>query len=260
MTSLHLSSTLKTTLTRFVVTQQSICDYISLLASLQITCDIDTGLISRPPDSWIGIMGYSNDNTSIVGFSSPCPPDYCNPTLTKVNISDPDTICSGQRTGVLCSQCQSDLSIVFRSNSCQKCSDAWLATIILYTAAGIVLVFLLFCLRLTVATGMINGLIFYANIVGLNANIVVSAGSFFDDIYLRFFEIFLSFLNLELGFPLCFSSGMNTALKTGLQFIFPIYLWTIVIILIFPSRRALFRCWLRSSTSPTPSFFAPLST
>jgi len=31
---------------------------------------------------------------------------------------------------------------------------------------------------------------------------------------------------------------MNTALKTGLQFIFPIYLWTIVIILIFLSRRS----------------------
>ena len=223
----------------FVVTQQSICDCISLLASLQITCDIDTGLISRPPDSWIGIVGRSNDNTSVVGFSSPCPPDYCNPTLTKVNISDPDMICSGQRTGIVCSQCQSDLSIVFGSNSCQKCSDTWLSTIMLYTAAGIILVFLLFCLRLTVATGMINGLIFYANIVSLNVNIVgYNAGSFFDDIYLRFFEIFISFLNLELGFPLCFSSGMNTALKTGLQFIFPIYLWTIVIILIFLSRRS----------------------
>ena len=216
----------------FVVTQQSICNCISLLVSLQITCDIDTSLVSRPPGSWIGIVGHGSDNTSIVGFSSPCPPDYCNPTLTQVNISDADMICSGQRTGILCSQCQSDLSIAFGSNSCQKCSNAWLSTIILYIAAGIILVALLFTLKLTVAIGMINGLIFYANVAGLNA------GSFFDDVYLRFFEVFISFLNLELGFPLCFSSGMKTVLKTGLQFMFPIYLWAIVLLLIFVSRRS----------------------
>ena len=214
----------------FVVTQKSICDCIPLLISLRITCDINTGLVSRPQNSWIGIVEHSRDNTSIVGFSSPCPPGYCNPNLTQVNISDPATICNEQRTGVLCSQCQSNLSIVFGSDFCQECSNAWVSTIILYVAAGIILVGLLFSLRMTVANGMINGLIFYANITVINVESFVG--------HIVIFRIFLSFINLELGFPLCFTSGMNTLWKTGLQFVFPVYLWALVILLIILSRRS----------------------
>ena len=38
-------------------------------------------------------------------------------------------------------------------------------------------------------------------------------------------------MNLNLGFPLCFYDGMTTTIKTGLQFIFPVYLWTVFIVL-----------------------------
>lgn len=212
----------------FVVTQQNICNCIPLLTSLQITCDINTGLVSRPKDSWIGIVEHSSDNTSIIGFSSSCPPGYCNPNRTQVNISDPAMICNEQRTGILCSQCQSDLSIVFGSDSCQKCSNAWVSSIILYAAAGIILVALLFSLRMTVANGIINGLIFYGNITVLNVESFVGPTIILKN--------FLSFINLELGFPLCFTNGMNTLWKTGLQFVFPVYLWGLVILLIVLSR------------------------
>ena len=49
-------------------------------------------------------------------------------------------------------------------------------------------------------------------------------------------RIFVSLMNLNLGFPLCFYDGMSTAIKTGLQFIFPVYIWTIVIVFIVLSR------------------------
>jgi len=39
-----------------------------------------------------------------------------------------------------------------------------------------------------------------------------------------FLFIFISLLNLELGFPLCFFNGMNEIAKVGLQFVFPSYL------------------------------------
>ena len=45
-------------------------------------------------------------------------------------------------------------------------------------------------------------------------------------------RIFVSLMNLNLGFPLCFYDGMTTAIKPGLQFIFPVYMWTIVIMFI----------------------------
>ena len=212
----------------FVVTQQNICDCIPLLTSLRITCDINNGLVSRPQNSWIGMLEHSSDNISIIGFSSPCPPGYCNPNWTQVNISGPAMICNEKRTGILCSQCQSDLSIVFGSDSCQKCSNAWVSTIVLYVAAGIILVALLFSLRMTVANGMINGLIFYANVTVLNVESFVGPTIILKN--------FLSFINLELGFPLCFTNGMNTLWKTGLQFVFPVYLWALVILLIVLSR------------------------
>ena len=43
---------------------------------------------------------------------------------------------------------------------------------------------------------------------------------------------FLSTLNLNLGFPLCFYNGMSELQKNGFSLLFPLYLLTIVVILI----------------------------
>eukprot|EP00731_Ephydatia_muelleri_P034646 Em0070g2a len=66
-------------------------------------------------------------------------------------------------------------------------------------------------------------LIFYANIVQVNAFI------FFNQTYLQPLQIIISFINLDLGFPLCFYDGMDDAAKTGLQFVFPAYLLVLTI-------------------------------
>eukprot|EP00731_Ephydatia_muelleri_P037015 Em0378g2a len=42
-------------------------------------------------------------------------------------------------------------------------------------------------------------------------------------------QIIISFINLDLGFPLCFYDGMDDAAKTGLQFVFPAYLLVLTI-------------------------------
>ena len=49
-------------------------------------------------------------------------------------------------------------------------------------------------------------------------------------------KIAFSLLNLELGFELCFYKGMRMSTKTGLQFMFPIYLWLFVLIMSLISR------------------------
>ena len=51
--------------------------------------------------------------------------------------------------------------------------------------------------------------------------------------------VLLSFLNLGLGFPLCFYNGMTELLKAGLNLLFPLYLLTIVVVLIIFSRISL---------------------
>eukprot|EP00731_Ephydatia_muelleri_P001412 Em0001g1412a len=120
--------------------------------------------------------------------------------------------------GVLCGRCPDGLSVVFGSAECQKCSDMWLLTILLYAVMGALLVTALFLLNITVTSGSLNGLIFYANILVVNGTI------FFSQSNLMPLEIIVSLINLDLGFPLCFYNGMDDLAKTGLQFVFPAYL------------------------------------
>ena len=105
----------------------------------------------------------------------------------------------------------------------------------MYTVAGPLLIYLLYALRLTLTAGTLNGIIFYSQAANVG---VLRALIFYADHHAalaQFISIFLSFLNLNLGFPLCFYNGMTELWKTGLSLVFPIYLLTIVVILIILS-------------------------
>ena len=65
--------------------------------------------------------------------------------------------------------------------------------------AGIILVTILLILNLTIAIGTINGLIFYANIVGSTSEPLTFALP----------QIVVAWLNLESGFDGCFINGLN---------------------------------------------------
>ena len=101
--------------------------------------------------------------------------------------------------------------------------------LISFFVSGILLVVSILVLNLTVAVGTLNGLIFYANIIGANTSI------FFPTANLRFISNFLSWLNLEMGFDACFYDGLDTYWKTWLQLAFPIYIIVLVIIMIIVS-------------------------
>ena len=47
-----------------------------------------------------------------------------------------------------------------------------------------------------------------------------------------FWAFFIAWLNLDLGIETCLYDGMDAYAKTWLQFLFPAYIWTIVIIII----------------------------
>ena len=67
---------------------------------------------------------------------------------------------------------------------------------------------------------MINGLIFYANVVWGYQSVL-----FPQDIgtVLRILKVFIAWLNLDFGIEICFISGLNSFWKVWLQFIFPLY-------------------------------------
>ena len=85
------------------------------------------------------------------------------------------------------------------------------------------MVVFLFALNLTVSVGTVNGLIFYANIIKINETIFFPAGDRSP------FRTFISWINLDLGIETCFYDGMDSLGKIWLQFVFPFYLWAIVL-------------------------------
>ena len=85
-------------------------------------------------------------------------------------------------------------------------------------------------LNFTISEGTISGLVFYANIVQAN-----QAVFFPNDTKNMFLSWFIAWLNLDLGIEMCFYNGMDAYAKTWLQFVFPIYVWLIIILAIMSS-------------------------
>ena len=75
---------------------------------------------------------------------------------------------------------------------------------------------LLMALNLTVAIGTLNLLIFYANILGASGGTIISSST-------KDASVFISWLNLEEGFDICFYQGIDTYWKTWLQLPFLSY-------------------------------------
>ena len=97
-----------------------------------------------------------------------CSPVYCNNIVTEYTLTDNDILCDNNHGGRACGGCIDDYGRVFGSNSCKRCSNAWLATILLYAILEIILVVIMYLLKLTVTMGTINGLIFFCNVMSIN--------------------------------------------------------------------------------------------
>ena len=200
------------------------CTCSTFLTMFKADCNATSGMVTRNGNMWVGY--YPRGNQSYLATAYTCPLDYCNNSVNELSLATPDALCNNGRTGVLCGHCSANFSVVFGSSECQLCSDFWLLTILLYAVLGVVLVAVLFTLNLTVTQGTIYGLIFYANIIEVNNSI------FFNGAFMKPLQIIISFINLDLGFPLCFYDGMDDAAKTGFQFVFPAYLLTLTITLV----------------------------
>ena len=223
---------------------ECVCD--KLLFIYKITdCNIDTTSITIPNTTWLGVVSV-NQNTSILypsshdgnttfGFAPVCPTGYCKPGITEVNMTEQDSLCQHHRTGVLCGGCENGYSLVLGPDECHNCnSNLWLLMIIVFAVAGIVLVIVLFCLRMTISNQLLGGIIFYVNMTEVSLRTVVLQ----QHTYGFILNVIFSLLNLELGLSVCLYNGLTALIKTALQFIFPVYLWLIVLILVIISKRS----------------------
>ena len=134
--------------------QKAQCDCDPLLPSEIEVCYIDLSAIRRPANT--RIIAHMLTNVTAKYLISDCPLDYCLPYSTNVNLAYPDSQCQFNRTGILCSQCQHNLSMVFGSSICLKCTNLSVLITIVFIMAGIFLM-LLYVLNFTVTNGTING-------------------------------------------------------------------------------------------------------
>ena len=123
-----------------------------------------------------------------------------------------------------------NLSLALGSSRCLQCSNAHLSLLAAFAFAGIALVLALLVLRLTVAAGTINGLVFYANVVAVNSAIFFrpQTGNAPTGLIANVLRVFIAWLNLDLGIETCFYNGMDAYAKTWMQFAFPLYVWALV--------------------------------
>ena len=214
------------------------------LQSLNVTCDITNGVIFRVGRVWIGsrerntsVLAEAGDDTN-VAYGVHCRLGYCNPNIAAVAVSlssiDESLECISNRSGVLCGRCEPPLSLALGSSRCLVgCTNSYLALLLVFAAFGVVLVLFIKVLNLTVTEGTLNGLLFYANIVGSNRPLFFPSNATFQ--FTDFLSVFIAWVNLDFGIETCFYQGLDAYARTWLQFVFPVYVWIIAALMIVVS-------------------------
>ena len=211
----------------FILNQDGMCACDPIVD----TCNLDTRTVFRGGGSWIGPY-FSKPNESYEGviLFPNCPYDYCHRDGIDLDLTDPDSQCEFNRTGVLCGACKPGLSLPIGTNKCRECSDSTAASILVGAILAVGLVAILYILNLTVTAGTVGGLIFYANIVYGSSTIFFSTGS--NSALL----VIIRWLNLYSATEICFYNGYNEYARVWLGYAFPFMVWAIVILIILASR------------------------
>ena len=175
-------------------------------------CSTTNGLvqIKRDPNEtfWVG---YNHYEPGLIVHPY-CPFDYCVNEKVLFSLINTDMQCAHNRSGLLCGQCKEGYSLELGTFQCRECNNDNLALLVLFALMGVALVFLLLVCKLTVATGTLGGLVFYANILGDNRTIFLPVRS--TDVFLpqeltNTLHIFIAWINLDFGIETCFYNGMD---------------------------------------------------
>jgi predicted outer membrane repeat protein len=207
-----------------------------------VTCDNLTLDINLPNNVWMGTLvgDLATDGDVIIHRCGP----GCVDGSKLFNSSDFDTQCKESlgRSGVLCGGCAPSLSATFGSLGCFRCSNYSLFLIPVFILAGIVLFIMVALLGFTIDKGWINIVLFYCNLLSIYGYIIsVRYGN-------TVLFVPAALLSLQIGTNLCFYDGMTALVRTGLQLIFPAYLFALMGVFTLLCRRY---SWLSKRFSPT---------
>ena len=181
-----------------------------------VKCSIQNLTFERSDYTWIGLDGEDG-----VVVSKYCPYLFCKENRVNVTLDKLDVQCNYNHSGQLCGGCKPGLSLALGSNQCLHCSNRFLFLLIPMALAGIVLVFAIKILDITVSHGYLNGLVFFFNIVHSARPAFIPQG------HNNPLAILVALTNLDMGIETCFFDGLSAYWKSWLQFVFPLYIWGI---------------------------------
>ena len=199
----------------------------------QVSCNITDHSISRSNSSWIGY--YCDHGDVIIAFSKLCPLGYCS-ELTKIQVKknemDQDKQCQQNRTGMVCGQCASGMSIGLGSSNCREdCKNFHLSKIIIFLILGMICIGAIIVLNITITEGCISGIIFYANIIKINSDVLYQSDT------LKPPQVIIAWINMDEGISTCFYKEMDAYAKAWLLYTFPLYLWVLTALIIYLSKK-----------------------
>ena len=238
-TPLFVNVTLKPCPSGFSLIEAGKCECYKPLEEHGLQCN-SSGYMLLPDHEYYWIGAQSVDNkTEVILSKNFCPFCINSDSNLWINIQDEKSIasqCAFNRQDRLCGGCKKGYSLAIGSSSCIKCSNNnGLALLIFFAVAGLLLVLAVTILNFTVTQGMINGILFYANIVWIYEAVLFPQEHTHS---LQFFRIFIAWLNLDFGIEMCFVKGLNAFWKSLLQYIFPLYICSIVAFIIWGARRS----------------------
>ncbi len=172
-------------------------------------CEVETGHIRRPGSGWIHSLIINNTYSGFI-WSPYCPPLLCIETndiwLNFSSTLNSEKLCVKNRTGIMCGACLTNYSLTLNSLTCSNCvNNNHISLMIVFVVAGIAGIALLTLLQMTVATGTINGLIFYANVVNIFYKDLFQPSTLSWNVVM----VIISWLNLDFGISTCFYKGLD---------------------------------------------------
>ena len=222
---------------------RSSCVCRSNFSDFEVYCT-DDGRLLVPVNNWVGL-----DRGGQLALVL-CPFDYCDRSISILGGNSDDfssRLCNPnyQRSGVGCGSCSQNLSLTLGSNSCEECSNYYLFLLIPIALYGILLIGLFMQTKLTISGGFLNSLLFFSNILSLYGPVYAHN---FNSVFVLF-----SWLSLKIGFKTCFFDGMRSLDAAALNFVFPVYLYALLIIIyVVANKSTRFSLWL-SKNRCTPA-------
>ena len=172
-----------------------------------------------------------------------CISDFCSAGERQVKPPDFDLLCHHDyhRSGILCGSCQEGYSVQLGSQQCERCQDNYGLLLILFFAfGGVIIMFGVLFLHITVSEGYLNSILFYTNTLSIYVPILNTSNQ-----NLAVFVV-IAWFNLDFGIEQCFYDGMTTLDRVGLHLVFPFYLLLLMVLVTILSKKSRKLSWFFS--------------